>query len=126
MSMSDKRIIKREKSLLIGYIDDKKVYITDISEKGCQIFIEVYLQKKITQLLHQNEKLVIKVEIPEYDDKEKIIYITIDGEIAWIRNFDDFNLFGIKFDLLDADSLVRIRKIVNYWNFLNSTYGMSE
>ena len=116
MSM-DKRRKQREKSFIVAYLDDVKVYITDISQTGCQVFIE-----KEIDLVVDEKKVVLKIELPKYKD-EKIYYSMINGIVMWEKKLDDFNILGVNFDDLNNKDNLDLSKIVNYWNFLNSTFG---
>lgn len=96
------------------------LYITDISFQDCQIFFE-----KKSEGNQKDLKLEIRVEIPEYENQE-ILYTLVKGEVVWEKILEDFMILGIQFNKLDRKNASHIRKIVHYWNFLNSTFGYLE
>lgn len=114
----EKRTQKREKSFIITYLFNHKGYITDISEYGCQIFLEgtfPQVQKDI-----QTE---IKIEISEYNEIGQITYALFTVKVVWIQNLEDFTIMGVNFIDMDARQTSALKKIIHYWNFLNTTFG---
>jgi c-di-GMP-binding flagellar brake protein YcgR len=114
---SDKREFQREKSFIVCYIQREKAYVTDISEKGCQVFIE---DKKSN--LNIGDILVLEIELPEYQGN-KPLYLEVEGTIAWKRRLEDFALLGLHFDTMGQKNENKIKRMVHYWNFLNTSFG---
>lgn len=117
-SVDEKRQCKREKSFVITYINNKKGYITDISEKGCQIFLEGVDPKFVL-----GNQVDIKIEMSEYNEIGQILYALFKGCIKWAQTLDNFTIIGIVFEGMDSKQEQSLKKIIHYWNFLNSTFG---
>lgn len=117
-SVDEKRQCKREKSFVITYINNKKGYITDISEKGCQIFLE-----GVDPKISSGNLVDIKIEMSEYNEIGQILYSFFKGQVMWAQVLDEFTIMGISFALMDSKQEQSLKKIIHYWNFLNSTFG---
>ncbi len=117
---SENRISKREKSFMVAHIIEKdKVYVTDISENGCQVFCE----ENNLETVEEGADIELKIEMPEYNVQNELSYISIKGKVQWYKKIENCVLVGLEFKSIDKDSLERIKKLVWYWQFLNSTFG---
>lgn len=113
---SDKRRSKREKAFIAAWLGDLKVYITDISSNGCQVFLE---EESFSS--EEGADIFLKVELPSHKEKKEPIELI--GSLAWQRSMEKFLLIGIDFTKLSQEKQKLLRKVVNHWNFLNSTFG---
>lgn len=119
-NIKDLRRVKREKSFIIARIYDQKCYVTDVSEQGCQIFIEKQFFPP-----EKDKNIDIYMEINEKDKTGNNEMILVSGEIMWQKEVEDFVFLGVSFKPEYANHQA-IRKVVLYWNFLNTTFGTDK
>ncbi len=117
----DNRHNQREKSFIIATLNNEnQVYLTDISEKGCQLYFDFVDEKKITS----GNAIQLEIEIPEFENNSNADKISLTGKIMWIKSDKEESMVsGISFSSLDPDNKIQLNKILYYWKFLNSTFG---
>jgi hypothetical protein len=103
----DKRKHPREEAFLVGEVKNNPIYISDISREGLRISSESVIGKK-------GEKITIQVTVPS----SVLDNISIDGEIAWIRKIQEFQMAGIH--ILNYDYIQKnLKYIVDLNNFIS-------